>query len=406
LLRFLKTGIQLSKTSFFLVSIFFFAFYEIYYFLLTNFLDYVIPFGLEIDWLRGILYFFTVLVLFFSGFLIKKFNKLKIIYFCSIFNSIFSILIFGNFFEGFQLIILFFLVSFMSLGMLSTLGIFGSITLPEERGRVGGLIGFVVFLLFYIVNYLIVLNIDFFGSVVFCLLFSLLPLVGLLFKHFPTKLLSIKKHAINYYERRVAVLYFIPWILFSVFNSTLASNSSDFIRPLISDSVFFSLLTIQVTGVVFGVLLGGFIADLLGRRFSLVFSLTLYGFGSALLGLFENELVYIGVYAISGLSWGFLFVLYIFVVWGDLSHQKERLQLYSIGLISFFISLGIGSLVRSLVYESLSLFQSALLSVMLIFILNIPILFAPELLPSYILEKIRMKHHMDRVKKLQKKNQG
>lgn len=399
---FIKTGIQLSKTSFFLVSIFFFAFYEIYYFLLSNFLDYVIPFGLDINWLRGILYFFTVLVLFFSGFFIKKLNNLKIIYSCSILSSIFSILLFVNFFNGFQLIILFFLVSFISLGMLSTLGIFGNLTLPEERGRVGGLIGFVVFLLFYFVNYSIVLNLDFFGSVVFCLALSILPLVGLLFKHFPTKLLSIKTRAINYYERRVSVLYFIPWILFSVFNSTLASNSSDFIRPLISDSLFFSLLTIQVTGVVFGVLLGGFIADLFGRRFSLVFSLTLYGFGSALLGLFENELVYLGVYAVSGLSWGFLFVLYIFVVWGDLSHEKNRLQLYSIGLISYFISLGIGSLVK----VSLSLFQSTLLIVMLIFVLNIPILFAPELLPSYILEKIRMKNHMVKVKKLQKKNQG
>lgn len=399
---FIKTGIQLSKTSFFLVSIFFFAFYEIYYFLLSNFLDYVIPFGLDINWLRGILYFFTVLVLFFSGFFIKKLNNLKIIYSCSILSSIFSILLFVNFFNGFQLIILFFLVSFISLGMLSTLGIFGNLTLPEERGRVGGLIGFVVFLLFYFVNYSIVLNLDFFGSVVFCLALSILPLVGLLFKHFPTKLLSIKTRAINYYERRVSVLYCIPWILFSVFNSTLASNSSDFIRPLISDSLFFSLLTIQVTGVVFGVLLGGFIADLFGRRFSLVFSLTLYGFGSALLGLFENELVYLGVYAVSGLSWGFLFVLYIFVVWGDLSHEKNRLQLYSIGLISYFISLGIGSLVK----VSLSLFQSTLLIVMLIFVLNIPILFAPELLPSYILEKIRMKNHMVKVKKLQKKNQG
>jgi MFS family permease len=182
----------------------------------------------------------------------------------------------------------------------------------------------------------------------------------------------------------------------------LAANTSAIVQQLISPSLYFSLRSVQVIGVIFGVLLGGIVADLLGRRFSLVFSLTFFGFCTALVGLFASDLVFLVVYGASGLSWGILFVLYIFVVWGDLSNQDNRIRVYSIGLITYFLSLGVGFSVE----VSVPIFQSALLSVLLIFLLNLPLIFAPELLPSYILDKIRMKRHMGTVKKLEEKNQG
>ena len=400
MISFLKTEIHMSKSSFFIVTIFFFAFYEVYYLLLANFLEQIVPFGLDVGIVQGVLYFFTAVVLLFGSFLIQKFNKLIIIYSCSVINCLLTVLFLGNFFEGFRLVILGGLLLFVSLGMLATLGVFGSLTIPEERGRMGGLIGFVVFVLFFVVNYS--LSLDFVSTVLLGLFLNALPLVGLLLKSFRVRLTSKRPAQVNYFERRVFALYFIPWIAFSLINVTLAGNTSLIILEQISDSLHFSLLTVQVMGVIFGVLLGGFVADLLGRRFSLVFSLTFFGFCTALVGLFTNDLVFLIVYGASGLSWGILFVLYIFVVWGDLSNQNNGIKIYSIGLISYFLSLGVGSVID----VSMPIFQSALLSVMIIFILNMPIIFAPELLPSYILEKMRMKSHMGAVKKLQKKNQG
>ena len=107
------------------------------------------------------------------------------------------------------------------------------------------------------------------------------------------------------------LIVFIPWIIFSLINVTLAANTSVFIQQQISTSLYFTLLSTQVAGVVFGVLIGGFIADLLGRRFALVFSLTFFGFCTALVGLFISDLVFLIVYGASGLTWGILFVLYI-----------------------------------------------------------------------------------------------
>ena len=399
-LGFLKTEIHMSKSSFFVVAIFFFSFYEVYYILLADLLEQIVPFGLDVSVVQGVLYFFTAVVLLFGSFLIKKFNKLKIIYFCSIITSLLMGLLLGNFFEGFRLLILIGLVLFVSLGMLTTLGVFGNLTFPEERGRMGGLIGFVVFVLFFVVNYS--LSLDYFSSVLLGLFLNALPLVGLFFKSFRFRLVSTRKEPANYFERRVFALYFIPWIAFSLINVTLAGNTSAIILEQISDSLHFSLLSVQVVGVIFGVLFGGFVADLLGRRFSLVFSLTFFGFCTALVGLFSNDLVFLVVYGASGLSWGILFVLYIFVVWGDLSNQNNGIQIYSIGLITYFLSLGVGIFID----VSLPIFQSALLSVMIIFLLNMPIIFAPELLPSYVFDKVKMKMHMGTVKKLQKKDQG
>jgi hypothetical protein len=401
-LGFLKTEIYVSKSSFFLVALFFFSFFEAYYFLASYLLQQVNFFGLDSLALQTVFHFFAVVVLFVGSFLINKLNKLKLIYVCSIVNCFLTLLLLWNPFDIFELVVLFGMVIFVSVGMLTTFAVFGSLTVPEERGRIGGLIGFVVFPFYFIVNYFLGLNIDFFGAILLGFVINLLPLFGLLFKSTKAIVESGKKQQVRYYEKRVFVLYFIPWIVFSLINAVLARNTTAIIQDQISSSLYFGLLSIQIVGIVFGVLLGGLIADLLGRRFSLVFSLTLYGFGAALVGLFPNDLVFLGVYAASGLSWGFLFVLYIFVVWGDLSNQKNRLQVYSIGLISYFLSLGFGSFIE----VSMPLFQSALLSVMIIFLLNMPIIFAPELLSSYVLDKIRMKMHMGKVKKLQKKNQG
>lgn len=396
----LKMAIRMPKSSFFLVTLFFFSFYEMYFILHSHLLGLVIPSGFDSGvMIQTILYFFTIFSLIIGVFLVRKFSKLNIVYFCSLLNCFLSVFLLLDLFNWFRLFVLFVLVFFVSLGMLTTLGIFGNLTIPEERGRIGGLIGFVVFVIYLLVTSYF-LNLDFLSSVLLGLLINALPLIGLLTKIFRVKVISIRDQQVQYYEKRVFILYFIPWIMFSLLNSVLAKNTTSIIEQQFSPSIYSSLLSVQVLGIVFGVLIGGFIADLFGRRFSLVFSLTLYGFGAALVGLFATYLVFLVVYAASGLSWGFLFALYIFVVWGDLSDHTNRLKVYSIGLITYFLSLGIGSFIE----VSMPIFQSALLSVMIIFVLNMPIIFAPELLPSYVLDKIKMKMHMRAVKKLQKKN--
>lgn len=399
---FLRTSIQISKSRFFLIALFFFSFFTSYYFIASYILQRISFFNLETAFLQAIFHFFSVFILLVSSYAIKKINKIKLVYFCSILNSILIFFLLLTSFDFFILGVMFCMILFVNIGLIATFSIFGEITVPEERGRIAGAIAFVVFPFYFIVNFFLGSNISFIEAILLGFFINLIPILGLLSKLHLDCLELNKKIQIRYFEKRVFALYFIPWIAFSLINSTLANNTAINIKALISDTFFESLITGQIIGVVLGALSGGIIADFLGRRFSLVFSLTFFGFCTALVGIFKNEFIYIIVYFASGLTWGFLFVLYIFVVWGDLSNSRNRLKIYSIGLISYIFSLGFGSILNF----SLELFQSALLSVLIIFLLNLPIIFAPELLDSYVLEKIRMKQHMKKMKKLQKKNQG
>jgi MFS family permease len=209
----------------------------------------------------------------------------------------------------------------------------------------------------------------------------------------------------NTYERRVVILYSIPWIVFSLINATLAVNISSYISQQVSSYFYLSLLVLQLIAGVFGALIGGVIADFFGRRLPLAFSLTLYGIGSALAGLTQNYAVYYFVYIASGLSWGILLTMYSFVVWGDLANEKNYFKMYAIGLIIFFSATGVGLLTQLF---QIPLIVSSLATCMLIFISNIPVILAPELLPSGFLEKIKLKLHMTAIRKIseQSQNQG
>ena len=204
-------------------------------------------------------------------------------------------------------------------------------------------------------------------------------------------------------EKRTIFLYLIPWVIFSLINATLAKNTTLDISQQVSSSFYLVLLVLQLFGVIIGALIGGTIADLVGRRLPLALSLSLYGVSAVLSGLFINIETLAFSYIANGLSWGILFTLYIFVIWGDLANKENCAKVYSIGLVTYYSTEGIGLLTR----VSAPIIVTSLVSCLLIFMLIIPIALAPELLPSDFRRKIRMKRHMNAVKRIkQSANQG
>jgi MFS family permease len=132
----------------------------------------------------------------------------------------------------------------------------------------------------------------------------------------------------------------------------------------------------------------------------------LYGISSALAGISTNFALLYFVYFANGFSWGILLVMYTFVIWGDLSNKENCAKMYAIGFIVFYLTQGIGLLPLGQILQ-IPLVISSLGSCLLIFLSNIPIFLAPELLPSDFREKMRLKLHMSAVKKMkQSQNQG
>ena len=354
-------------------------------------------------------YFIIAITLFLNSFFIHRFSKTRIIYVCSLATSIVTVLLLFTSSIILRLIIIFVAGAFFSVGQLAFFTYFWSLTASVERGRVAGLAGFFALPFFHFL-FLIAGTFDFSGTVMLSVVLSLGPLTIKLLGPGKKGILTTKKDEKGYHpEKRTILLYAVPWLLFSLINATLARNISFYVSQHIPSSYYYMFLSVsQLAGSVFGVLGGGIIADFFGRRLSLVFSLTLYGIGSALVGLVENYEMFAFVYFVNGLNWGILLTLYLLVVWGDLANKESCAKIYSIGLIIFYLATGVGILFTHQFFQ-VPLIVSSLVSCLLIFLSNIPLILAPELLSSDFRERIKLKLYMNVVRKIGRKtsqNQG
>lgn len=398
----LKTGIHLSKRVLLLNGVLFAVFFIFYYIFSFRILPEII--GQSSDALSTSQIFFSLTIvgtMLSSGFLANKLMKMNVLLTsCAITSSVTFLLIFipnqilvwtSVFLVG---------VSF-GIGQLAFFTHFWNTTSPEERGRIGGLIGFATLPVYYIIDSLIVASGDFITMIILATMLSLAPLLALSIRH-KKAVADIAKEG-SYPERKTILYYAIPWIIFSLVNATFAKNIADGTSQVISASLYESLVVLQTIAALFGALIAGFIADFTGRRAALASSVTLYGISMALRGFIQDEPFFYAAFVAEGLAWGILLTLYSFVIWGDLSNKRTSTKIYSIGLMTFYLAAAIGRLNTPL--TEISVVASAFAGCSLIFLSNLPIMAAPELLSSDFRDKIKMKMHIKTLKKTAKKYQ-
>jgi len=403
------TGVRLTKRGFLVTMIPYFTFLTWYYVFPLSVLRHAVGSSAEIYLMAHASFNFIIAItLLLNIFFIHRFGKIRIIYEFSIATSIASILLLFTSSIILRLIIIFVAGIFFGIGQLAFFTYFWSLTVSEERGRVAGFVGFFSLPIFHIVS-LMVGTFDFYGAVMLSVILSFGTLVIKLLR--PEKaILTAKKDEIGYNpEKRTILLYAVPWVLYSLINATLARNMAFYVSQRVLSSYYFMVLSVsQLVGAVFGALGGGIVADFFGRRLSLIFSLTSYGISLVLVGLVKSYEMFCIVYVVNGLNWGVLLTLYLLVVWGDLANKESCAKSYSIGLIIFYLATGVGSLLTHQIFQ-IPLTVSSLVSCLLIFLSNIPLVLAPELLSSDFRERIKLKLYMNVVRKIGRKlsqNQG
>jgi MFS family permease len=271
---------------------------------------------------------------------------------------------------------------------------FWNTTNPEERGRIGGIIGLISLPIFFILY--ASFSIDLLGQILICISLSAAAIIAVLL--LPKKSSSPRKVEEYYPEKRTILLYSLPWILFSFLNATLAQN----ISASTPEHIYFLLVLVQTVAALFGTLGGGFLADYIGRRPTLALGVSLYGVSMTFRGFISNDTTFIFAFIAEGLSWGIFLTLYSFVVWGDLANSNNCSKVYSIGLVTFYFAAAIGRLPSFL--STISFVDSALISCLIIFLSYIPLVLAPESLSSDIREKNRLKRYMKTLRKIAKEN--
>jgi len=174
-------------------------------------------------------------------------------------------------------------------------------------------------------------------------------------------------------------LYFVPWLMFSLVNY--------FAVPMMPDG---TLQIVQTAFMGASAVLGGIFVDSLGRKRIAIAGFAMLGLGSAVLGFSGNPVPYVircFNAVIDGVAWGFLLVLFILTLWGDLSHFRSSDKYYALGVMPFFASKLLELSVGDLAVRIMS--SSALFSftAFFLFLAVLPLVYAPETLPEKVMKK-------------------
>ncbi|MCX8153348.1 MAG: MFS transporter [Candidatus Bathyarchaeota archaeon] len=208
---------------------------------------------------------------------------------------------------------------------------------------------------------------------------------------------STYKHILG---RQAFILYFIPWMVFSLVNYIGAPVQSTLFGEQVTEQ--FTLIQNGLMGV-FAVA-GGFLLDYIGRKRIAIAGFVMVGLGTAVLGIYpESEACWYFSAIVDGVGWGFLFVLFVLTIWGDLSYNSSSDKYYALGMLPFFASKflerTLGKYISALVPDY-ALFS---FTAFFLFLAVLPLVYAPETLPEKYIRERELKSYIEKAKREKEK---
>lgn len=289
----------------------------------------------------------------------------------------------------------------LGIGMPACMGHYADSMPVENRGRVGGITLFVSGIGIAAFSILGISDILILGIVL--AIWRLSGLIIFMLAKVPQLPVETKKSVIHYkhiFSQHSFILYLIPWVMFSLINYLVAPS-----RPTMGVGEEGNLALVQTGFMGLFALLGGFFIDSIGRKRIAVIGFIMLGLGTAVLGISSSSLPILYFNAImDGTAWGFLLVLFILTIWGDLSYGESSDKYYALGVMPFFVSKFLDLTVGSYIYTGLNN-SSALFSfgAFFLFLAVLPLIYAPETLPEKHMKDRELKNYLDKAKKIASK---
>ena len=354
----------------------------------------LIPFASSLRWL---FYLAVAVAMLIGPIIAERVNKMRFLLFWVLLGVISSLfpMVLPTFSEYEVAMLLVFWGFAFGIGFPSCLALIPTLTKVEERGRAGGK----TFLATYAILPLFLLaigHLDIFSSSLLLAAWRSLSL-GVFLLHVNTNDV-VQLKPVSYFSilrRGTFLLYFFPWLAFSLVNYFETQVLGEFFGKSMSALI----VTIEfMVGFLF-CLIAGWLMDLKGRKRVIIAGLVMLGLGYALLSFFPLiPLVQAFYVIVDGIAFGIFTVAFIFVVWGDMSNGERGDKFYALGtitiptavMLSIFISPWLKMIDASSAFSLASFF---------IFLAIIPIFFAPELLPERVLKKRELRKYVEKVKK-------
>jgi MFS family permease len=153
----------------------------------------------------------------------------------------------------------------------------------------------------------------------------------------------------------------------------------------------------------FSAFIGGLLSDWVGRKRVVLYGFATLGIAYAIMSIAPTTLFswYFHL-TIGSISSGMLLVVFLLILWGDLSQSGTREKYYVMGQTPLFLASLIGPF--SAPYVTLIPKTSAFsLAAFFLFIAVLLLLYAPETLPQKKIELRRLRKYVETAKKLEEK---
>ncbi len=150
-------------------------------------------------------------------------------------------------------------------------------------------------------------------------------------------------------------------------------------------------------------MIAGLLCDRIGRK-KIVFSgFVALGVAYAIIGLAPLSVISWYLYFIvDGVAWGIFLLIFVLILWGDLSQPGTREKYYALGSVPFFLSYIIPQFLNESLFEQISSFAAFSLASFFLFVAIMPLVFAPETLPEKKMELRRLRNFAEEARKLKK----
>lgn len=287
-------------------------------------------------------------------------------------------------------------------GLPSCLAYFGDATSVENRGTYGG-ITWATIGLFVLVLLALTRNLATAQSLEALVIWRLLGFIAfypvskkVLQTSSPTRIQSYK----SILDRRDMILYLLPWVLFSLVNFIEAPILQKSFGNAAAD--LSSLVEVAISGVF--ALVGGFLADTVGRKRVAIMGFILLGLEYAFLSIFSATQGTLVVYTLfDGVAWGMFAAVFFMTMWGDLAQDNQKERYYLLGGLPYLLASFLSALVKPFIGVNFQTSAAFSLASFFLFLAMLPLMYAPETLSEKRMREMELKNYLETAKKVKEK---